>query len=331
MNRLFLIGVIALFALRAEAILNPAADVNFDCMNPFVIAKGVSFGSSGILTKAGDLYDEKRSGSTGVICTCNKGGIPQVGIPMGMSLPTHIFETTLKPYYFPSLEEAGEAGESVEGYGDMDSDDTGEAYTYTHLINLNIMLLLDIFTDVLCVKAGGEQPLDIGYLSEVDPMAESSSTANYLFPESVLASNPVVALSCIADSGATLIGLTLDAMYWCVGGHVIYPLSNYTQQTTSADDAAMQNIIKTMYRINRISRGFTFGITTAPVTTSGICEEVNSLSILKSQYRMQPAMPFVHRGCPRLGAPSILWNTPKKALNGDMVVIIWTRKDCCAL
>jgi hypothetical protein len=134
----FIFGVVLFFAIRAVAILNPSEDINFDCMNPFVIAKVVSFGSSGILTKAGDLYDKKRSGSTGVICTCDRVPVPQVGIPFGMSLPTHIFESTLKPYYFPSLEEAGEAGETVEGYGDMDSDDISVAYTYTHLVNLDL-------------------------------------------------------------------------------------------------------------------------------------------------------------------------------------------------
>jgi hypothetical protein len=160
-SKSFFIGVIVLFLITspAYAVLTPE-DINFACMNPFTIAK-INFGSSGILTKLGDGYDISRSGSTGILCECETAlGVPRIGIPIGMSLPTHIFETTLKPYYFPSLEEIGEAGSAVEGYGDMDSE--GEAYTYTHLINLNIMLLLDIFTDILCVSAGGDTPLDIG-------------------------------------------------------------------------------------------------------------------------------------------------------------------------
>jgi conjugal transfer pilus assembly protein TraU len=171
------------------------------------------------------------------------------------------------------------------------------------------------------------------YLSEIDPMAESSATANYVYPEAVLAANVLVVLSCVADSAATLIGLTFDPMYWCIGGHAIFPASNHSQEGASGDDAAMQNIIKTMYRLQRATGGGSFPITTAPTTTSEQCQESNSPLLIKSQYRMQPAMPFVLRGlCPRLGAPSILWNTaPKKTSNGNMAVVIWTRKDCCAM
>jgi conjugal transfer pilus assembly protein TraU len=336
---LIIFGVILLFAFPASAIITPD-DINFDCMAPFTISKGISFGDSGTLTKLADKYDERRTGSNGAICECKllEEYEIRIGIPMGMSVPSHIFESTLEPYKFYSLDEdaTGEVGvdnDTLDGYGAMDKEnEVGSLYTYTHLINLNIFLLLDIFTDSLCVKSDSLSPLDIGYLSEIDPMAEDSSTANYVFPEAVLVANTMVVLSCVADSAATLIGLTFDPMYWCVGGHAIFPASNHTQEGTSADDAAMQNIIKTMYRLNRITIGSTFKITTAPVTTSESCEEVESPLIIKSQYRMQPAMPFVLKGlCPRLGAPSILWNTPKKSLNGNMAVVIWTRKDCCAL
>jgi conjugal transfer pilus assembly protein TraU len=337
---LFLFWSILLSAAFAEdaKIFNPSEDVNYDCAYPLVIA-GASMNSSG--NTGADAIDRARTMRIPAVCECQYGSYPRFGVSMGMSVPSFIMETTPIPMRMPSLGIDKSAASTVKMGGTGNHEDLGSSYSYkhTHLMGMNVLKLLELFEDTMC--AGVDTAIfDLEYLSETDPTAASSSTASFSFSESILTSNPIAAIACSADAIATLGGATLDLMYWCAGGHAIHPLSNYALAENSAEDASVVMLVKTMYRKNSLdangesTAGMTFGITTYPaVYESKVCpKSVPSPNfILKSQYRLQPAMPFKGLGCDRLGTPSIKWNSPKNSkINGDSVFVLWTRQDCCA-
>ncbi|MDR0453833.1 MAG: TraU family protein [Deferribacteraceae bacterium] len=312
----------------AQAAINPVTSVNYLCLFPISIGV-LSTGTS--LNVGADLFDAARSKMSGVLCLCPVGPYEvDPGIPMGLTTPSHILETTTEVFKFPSLNMVkGGAFFRMGGSDSPDQKNTKNTFTHSHLHQFSVLKLLDIFQDTICSRQGGG--FDILYMSEVDPTANSSNTAMLLFPETVLIANPIAAMACAVDAVATFIGLTVDPMYWCAGGHSVFPLSNYTLEETSYEDSSSITMVKMMYRMNRMSAGSNFGMTAGPLAVKACRVSLISPLVIKSQYRIQTAVPFVGP-CERLGAPPIKWNTPKRSnIAGDVVNILWTREDCCAL
>nr|WKV17501.1 hypothetical protein pSH12sh288-5_00004 [Shigella sonnei] len=65
-----------------------------------------------------------------------------------------------------------------------------------------------------CLQGGD---LDIGYLSELDPMWDSSSLSMIIQPEAILFGNIIAQGACAADAVASLVSKPIDALFWCAG------------------------------------------------------------------------------------------------------------------
>jgi conjugal transfer pilus assembly protein TraU len=73
----------------------------------------------------------------------------------------------------------------------------------------------------------GKGPLDLAYLTEVDPLWADDELAAILNPEAVLFAN-VVATACAADCVAASAGMPLASLFWCAGCQgSIYPMTGH--------------------------------------------------------------------------------------------------------
>lgn len=83
-----------------------------------------------------------------------------------------------------------------------------------YLMYFNPLLILQLLLDFSCLR---KLPLDIAYMSELDPFAQSDELSLFAFPETLLFANPAAILACAADAIAATAGSPIDALFWCAG------------------------------------------------------------------------------------------------------------------
>jgi len=299
--------------------LNPISDINWECVFPIKIA-GIT-----IVPGDNDLPDP----ATSPICFCPAP--PPVfmrpGIPLSMWEPARMIETVKEPFCFPSLGakigtmSPGLLGGS-NGGGEAKGGRKANTFAQAHYWIFPVWTVLEVITDVACLEITG---LDVGYLTELDPLWNDDSLAAIVNPEAVLFANPVAQLSCTADSISAVAGKPLSPLFWCMGSWgSAYPMSGRTGNSKYVEgNAAIA--AKMIYKLCRQLMICDPGVNLCMCTPTPIW--------VKHNYLLQLAKPRRQAGCSCIGRTGMIWDHAMNFPAGgdNFLWMIFRKRACCVL
>ena len=295
---------------------------------------------------AGNDVTKRDSGDRGVFCMCKGSGIlgDKIGIKVSFWEPARIFEVVKDAWCFPFLGAAlksnlkGVNSNSMEskkiltkfakdGTEYFQGSDFLKTFWQVHYYVFPILGLLEVFTDFICLE---QSPLDLAYITEVDPRWTDDYLSAFLNPDALLFANPIAVMGCAPDAVAATIKSTIDTLYWCMGQwDTVFPLSGNITGT-----GELQTVASAMGKvIFQLHRNFVM------LGTSGklaLCKYYPQPIWKKSQYRWQLIYPKKDKHCRVIGEPDFLWETNKntpslKSKNMDnFVIMLWRKRTCCA-
>lgn len=298
--------------------------VCYQCMLPIKMG-GVSL-SSGFMPEGFARVNNP-------ICKCPGKifGFPQIGTPIGYYSPDRLIDIVKDPLCFPSIAtdlSKNEISTKMKLGGTQTENDNegGTTFYQAHEIYFAASLVLELFTDVLCLTSNSSL-LDIGYITEFDPIWQKSGLSAILSPEAILFNNPVTNLACIPDSVSSQANLPLDPLFWCKGswGNT-YPLSGYVSRKALVEDAA--SVAATF--IFKMHRELLTWNSSGP---SALCFAHPLPIWIKSSNRLQILHPIPNPFASSIGQSGMIWGIAKNPpFLGDDFGFLWFRKhDCCFL
>ncbi|HID00298.1 MAG TPA: conjugal transfer protein TraU, partial [Piscirickettsiaceae bacterium] len=296
-------------------IVNAIFSVDYSAMLPLKIA--------GIPILPGRMPDVFNSVNQPIcICPAPPPIMVRIGIPVGFFNPDRMIDSVKDSYCFVGLGlDLGMSGNN----GTQANDPLSGEHTFfqTHMMMFSPFGLLQIATDFICLQ--DPHPIDIGYMTELDPMWNDDMLSALIQPEALLFGNPVTNLACIADSISAQSDKSIPTLFWCKGswGNA-YPL---TGRVTSNDyvQSAASAAAGLIYKLHRelIFWG-TWG-------HAGLCQKYPAPIWQKDAYRMQILFPIAHKMAIAIGKTGLVWsflkNIPFKGDNFSFV--IFRKKDCC--
>jgi conjugal transfer pilus assembly protein TraU len=300
--------------------INPITDVCWECLFP------ITLGS--IELKGSDKPNTKNPSSP--VCLCIKGNIPLPGITGGFWEPARMTDISQEPYCFVNL-----GGMKIDmgmerGYGARPKAASAEtAKVYVHYYIYPLLLMLNIFTDVICLERVG---FDLFWTTELDPTADDELSI-LMHPEAFLFNNPVSQAACAVDCIKTSLpkaSLPIDALFWCNGCQgTFYPMNgsiNYHNGGVSDALSATGKIIAKMHRTG-------LGANTSGTSNKQLCEKTLAPVIKKSQYRYQLINPDSSKTCYPLGSTTSKFEAGKEipVTREDFGYLIWQKRNCCIL
>jgi len=258
------------------------------------------------------------------ICPAPPPIMIRIGIPVGFFNPDRIIDSVKDAYCFEGL---GINLQGIYGNNGVQADDpnAGEhTFFQTHLAFFAPFEILEIATDFVCLQAPAT--LDIGYMTEVDPMWNDDVLSALIEPEALLFGNPVTNLACIADSISAQADFSNPTLFWCKGswGNT-YPM---TGRVVSGDlvQASASAASELIYKLHRqLQMWATWGF-------PALCQKYPLPIWEKDAYRMQLILPIPHPIAFGIGKTGLMWDFGKNIpFKGDnFSYIIFRKKDCCA-
>ena len=300
--------------------INPITDVCWECLFP------ITLGS--IELKGSDKPDTKNPGSP--VCVCMKNKLPIPGITGGFWEPARMTDISAEPYCFVNL-----GGVKIDmgferGYGSRPKATSAEsAKVYVHYYIYPLLLMLNIFTDVICLERVG---FDLFWTTELDPTSDDELSL-LMHPEAFLFNNPISQSACAVDCVKTSLpksSLPIDSLFWCNGCQgTFYPMNgsiNYHNGGVSDALSATGKIIAKMHRSG-------LGANTSGTSNKALCEKVMAPVIKKSQYRYQLINPDSSKSCYPLGSTTSKFEAAKEIpiTREDFGYLIWQKRNCCIL
>jgi len=213
-----------------------------------------------------------------------------------------------------------------KGYGGYTKDDydaTGDSYYHVHYFRYPLFTLLDLLLNLGCTETG---PLDLVYLTELDPLWGDDELSAFLNPEALVFGNPLAQAACAADSLKSTIGFGFDSLFWCAGGWGdIMPFTGNASYSSPIQMSELR-VARMLAKLHRESllRGST--------GTENLCEEHTKLIMDKTEYKVQLGFPrkFIGLCCNPIGRPPILYEEgatfPMKG--EDFVYMVFKKRDC---
>ena len=209
-NLFFLVLVATGFSAQAECpnaqgLSKMTSNVCWSCMLPVTVFGKVSFSDKNSNYEPDDITDKP-------LCSCDRDGVRKPGNTIGAWFPQYLVEVTTEPYCISSLEGTnldedsifrGTTGEPKDRWSDQG------VFMHFHLIYFPLMHMLNIVVDSTCT--GDMLDMDIGWMSELDPVWTDSALSIMKSPELILYSNPITVASCASDALARIFHQTTQA------------------------------------------------------------------------------------------------------------------------
>ena len=295
--------------------INPITDVCWSCLFP------LSLGSAGLFSSS--LPDT--TNPTSPICHCSH----RVGLSVGFWEPMRLVDVTRTPGCLVSLggiqlplpfleKKIGTMSNSVAD---------GGSFYHTHAYVFPLLYWLNLLFDATCVETA---PMDVPYLSELDPTWNDDELAFILNPESALLSNKRVQAACAADALKTLAGgLPIDHLHFCMGGQgPTFPLSGNVAATVGGVQASTLLAERLVFKLHRLGLLWDSG-------PHALCLPKPQLVMKKSRYRYQMTFPVAATtqpvGCKPFGYTTAFWGAGHTfPVHGeDFAYLIWRKRNCC--
>lgn len=295
--------------------INPITDVCWECLFPITVS-GVNVTPN---YKESTSYNDR-------FCFC-AGLPPKAGIPITFWEPTSLVDVTRHAYKLMGLGGISIGKESVKNRGSVGIVADGpsmSSFYHTHWYDWPILSWLGLLTDFSCTEKG---EIEVGYMSELDPLWNDEQLAFVVNPEAALFANPAAQLACIADCTAASSGKSLDKLFWCAGCQgSLYPFAgtvSHHEGGIQASSLLVHRLIAKMHR-SYLLKGY---------DKHEFCEAKYLPIIKKSLYKTQLVYPVAQtKGpCNALGRSDLLWGAGKSFPYGgeDFVYLIWKKKQCC--
>ena len=257
------------------------------------------------------------------ICPAPPPIMIRIGIPVGFYNPDRLIDSVKDPYCFMG------AGVNLQGLlgnrGSQAREKLSGEHTFfqTHMLFFAPFGLLQIAVDFICLQV--PSTLDIGYMTEVDPLWNSDPLSALIQPEALLFGNPVTNLACIADSISAQIDWPNPALFWCKGswGNA-YPLTGRVID----NDYVLASASAAAGLIYKLHRQLIFWATWGH---AALCHKIPFPIWQKDAYRMQLVLPIPHIAN-GIGKTGLLWTFGKNPpfIGDNFTYVLFRKKDCCA-
>lgn len=295
--------------------INPITDVCWECLFPITVS-GVN-----VTPK----HEDQTKYNTR-FCIC-PGIPPKIGIPLTFWEPLYLVDVTRHAYKLMGLGGFSIGKETIKNRGSVHSEIDSlqqNSFYHVHFYTYPVFALLGLFTDFVCSHKG---ELDMGYMSELDPLWNDDQLSFILNPEAGIFANPLAQSSCIADCASATFGKPLDSLFWCGGCQgSLYPFSGTVAHHVGVVQASSLLVHRILAKLHRsaLMRGF---------DEKEFCQAKPMLFIKKSLYKTQLVYPIpqIKGQCHPLGKSDIIWGMGKSYPYGgeDFVYLIWNKRQCC--
>jgi conjugal transfer pilus assembly protein TraU len=265
------------------------------------------------------------------ICICYTP-FPRVGIKIGLWEGIAVIEPVRIPWCTPTLPiPGGLTGKipfNAQAIGAANSDDPkdGELRSFqVHYYRVLPWALLGMFLDFICLETNN--PFDLAYMTELDPLWQSDMLASILGPEAILFANPIAQAACAVDAMTATAGFPLDPLFWCMGAWgSMYPMSGSIPLDNVQASAGV--VARMLFKLHReLILWGSFG-------KAGLCGRYPMPIMFKSQYSIYPIWPILHPKRFPIGRHAFVqwgWNKNVPVLNQlNNVWMVYRKRDCCA-
>lgn len=252
---------------------NPITDICWSCVFPISVA-GAAMGDGQDIP--GD------NGSPTCVCPAPPPVFKRIGVTTGFWEPVRSVDVTRKPFCLVGLggiDMGGDVGgdgatEGASGafampeHTQQGRSATGSdgSFYQAHWYFNPVMYLLEVLADAGCTESGA---MDIGYLTEVDPLWNDDELTNILNPEALLFSNLIVQATCAVDCIGASTVLPVPVMFWCAGCNgTTFPLDGYVQSHVGGVQAASLIAQRLTHKLQRMTIEWmhhTYGAVCGPV------------------------------------------------------------------
>lgn len=291
--------------------INPFTDIGWSCIFPMTIA-GVSVASGN--------GEENPSSYDNPVCTCAVSKVTTIGLKTSFWEPKRIIDTAADAFCMVPLGASLKAANSGTLGGSWGRNSSGgKAFAQAHYYIFPAWHILNMFYDIPCLEDEG---FDVAMMTEVMPQWNNEILSLLIQPESILFANPVAAIACSADAAATVVGMPIGSMYWCMGSWgSAYPLAG---SITSTDfmEANAGIAARAIYLAGRLGMLWT--------SSDDGCYTAPNPIWRKDHYKLQVARPVRSPTCIPIGRTGMLWDAGKHDLRKDNFMwIMFEKKDCC--
>lgn len=298
--------------------VNPIIDICWDCLFPLTIGKSAIVKGS---------YPDT-SNPNNPFCFCPSTVASRLGITIGYWEPAALVDVTRKPYCMVNLGVQLNIKNQGLGGSQMPDTDGRGAFYYVHWYKYPLMYWLQVLTSVGCMES---EDFDVLYPSELDPTWNDSEFSFVTNPEAVLFTTPPVRESCALDASKSLVGLSVDSLFWCLGAQgSTYPLTGFVANQASPLSAATLLAERTDFKLHRMGSIRDSVGRDAPA----ICHTHYSAMLPKSRYRYQlvNTLPDAKQ-CHPFGQSVVTWEAGHTYPgDGDNFgFLIWKKRNCCFL
>ncbi|EBW3899560.1 conjugal transfer protein TraU [Salmonella enterica subsp. enterica serovar Panama] len=298
--------------------VNPITDVCWECIFPVTIGN--------VPVVKGRQPDTPNPSMP--IQFCPMGILYRVGLAIGYWEPMALTDVTRSPYCMVNLGGFNiNIGNVGSGTGGQENRANPGAFYHVHWYKYPLTYWLNIITSMGCLQGGD---LDIGYLSELDLMWDSSSLSMIIQPEAILFGNVIAQGACAADAVASLVGKPIDALFWCAGSQgSMYPFNGYVSNEFSPLQTSLLLSERMAFKLHR--QGM---IMNSIGENTSVCFEYPSPIMPKSRWRYHLVNKYPDAGqCHPLGRSVTRWETGKNMPNDrrNFGYLFWRKRNCVFL
>ncbi len=296
-------------------------NINWHSMFPMYFAGAVMTPSQDTTIDINDTI-----GGTGSTCTC---GTPmsRVGIPYGMWEPARLIERVHDPYcmyaFNTDMSSSYKKPKSATKLPSGVATGTQSNFSHAHYYLFPAMSILEVGMDIACLEVAG---IDVGYMTEVDPLWEKDTLSVIIQPEALLFANVFAQVACLPSTITDNLGFAWPGrwFFWCQGSAGgIYPLTG-NHQHDHLTDVTTGTIGKLLFKLTRQAMIWDPAVY--------ICFAVPTMTWLKDHYKVHISEYFQAPITSTLGRSSIIngffQNIPRQQ---NYVFVIFRKRMCCAL
>ncbi|HDF2344378.1 TPA: conjugal transfer pilus assembly protein TraU [Morganella morganii] len=298
--------------------VNPITDICWNCLFPMTIGNVPVF--------PGIAPDTENPSMP--IQICQTGILFRIGLAIGYWEPFALTDVTRSPYCMVNLGGFNlNIGKMSGGTAGQSDKEAPGAFYHVHWYKYPLTYWLNIITSAGCLQAGD---MDIGYLSELDPMWEDSSLSSVIAPEAFVFANPVAQGACAADAIASAFNKPLNALFWCAGSQgSMYPFTGYTSNEFSPQASSVLLSERMAFKLHR--QGM---IMNSTGQNTAVCYEYPSPVMPKDRYRYQMVNMYPDTAmCHPFGRSVMHWQVghASPASRKNFGYLIWRKRNCVFL
>ena len=314
---MFLAHASSAMATCSGSVFNPVNDIAWNSLFPIRVG-GFAVASNSNLPDGGE-------GTVNPICTCTTDSGTFIGTQIGFWDVAYLVEVVEDPYC--STVVGTTIGNNTGSHQGSNSKEVAAPHTFkqVHWWPFNAIQLLGMLTGLSCVQ---QVPLQMTYLSEIDPSWTEDWLAMLKDPKVFLVANPVADIACgvkntIAQIPGSFFPSVYDSLFWC-GWDNIYPLSG-NNGTPHDLTASAQVVARQIYTNTQFGTVEDFTID-AQGCTAQIVPVWKS-----SQWRFQLAKPVKTATPFWAGESEMIWGSGKSPAFNDrnFLYVLFQKKKCC--